>query len=386
MNRILGFAACLIAATPVNAQISILGQTTYPVNGHTYFLTTPASWNDSNAFATSLGGYLFSVNDLAEQDFVVSGLLPFQTTDSNFWIGYNDVAVEGQFVWTSGENISFTNWAAGEPNNCCSGENFAEIWRLDGERTWNDDNDRLNFGVVEIEPVPPPGHVEVDLATGESRFVSDSATDFSLRSYEINSSAGVLAPSLWLNSNLSQRGVDAVNPSQTGQRWETVNAGADQLFESYLFGSSLMSPAEMLSLGRILQPGGAQPDLEVNMFVDLDPGDPSLGDRAIFDVPVQFVSFPSPNLPGDYNDDNLVDAADYTVWRDSLGQTGPGLAADGDGDNSVDADDYTLWKANFGQSSPGVAAAGVPEPATLASVVLVLAMVTVGGRLRLAGA
>ena len=35
-------------------------------------------------------------------------------------------------------------------------------------------------------------------------------------------------------------------------------------------------------------------------------------------------------LDGDYNANGVVDAADYTVWRDSLGQTGMGLAADGD--------------------------------------------------------
>jgi hypothetical protein len=31
-------------------------------------------------------------------------------------------------------------------------------------------------------------------------------------------------------------------------------------------------------------------------------------------------------LAGDYNHNGIVDAADYTVWRDTLGQTGAGLA------------------------------------------------------------
>ena len=29
-----------------------------------------------------------------------------------------------------------------------------------------------------------------------------------------------------------------------------------------------------------------------------------------------------PTLPGDYNRNNVVDAADYAIWRDTLGQTG----------------------------------------------------------------
>ncbi len=73
-------------------------------------------------------------------------------------------------------------------------------------------------------------------------------------------------------------------------------------------------------------------------------------------------------LPGDYNRDGTVDAADYTVWRDSLGQTG-NLAADGNEDNVVDADDYLLWRENFGRSEAGSGAgaslATVPEPAAV---------------------
>lgn len=52
--------------------------------------------------------------------------------------------------------------------------------------------------------------------------------------------------------------------------------------------------------------------------------------------------------PMDYNGDGSVNAADYTVWRDSLGQTGDGLPADGNGDGTVDGIDYDNWKNNFG--------------------------------------
>lgn len=54
---------------------------------------------------------------------------------------------------------------------------------------------------------------------------------------------------------------------------------------------------------------------------------------------------------GDFNQDNSVDAADYTLWRDKLGTTGltPYSFADGDGDGTIDADDYQVWRANFGR-------------------------------------
>ncbi|MCI0493052.1 MAG: hypothetical protein L0Z07_08960 [Planctomycetes bacterium] len=54
-------------------------------------------------------------------------------------------------------------------------------------------------------------------------------------------------------------------------------------------------------------------------------------------------------IPGDYTRDGSVGAADYTLWRDSLGST-TYLAANGNGNNIVDNGDYTVWKDNFGQS------------------------------------
>jgi serralysin len=75
----------------------------------------------------------------------------------------------------------------------------------------------------------------------------------------------------------------------------------------------------------------------------------------------------APPMPtGDYNHDGVVDAADYTVWRDSLGST-THLAADGNGNGIIDADDYTVWTSHFAQTagSGSFTKGSVPEPATL---------------------
>lgn len=74
-------------------------------------------------------------------------------------------------------------------------------------------------------------------------------------------------------------------------------------------------------------------------------------------------------LVGDYNQNGTVDAADYTVWQDTLGST-TNLNADGDNSNQIDAPDYDLWKSNFGTTSlPGIGSMtstiAVPEPGTL---------------------
>jgi hypothetical protein len=79
-------------------------------------------------------------------------------------------------------------------------------------------------------------------------------------------------------------------------------------------------------------------------------------------------------LTGDYNGDGVVNLADYTLWRDSLGATGLGLAADGSGNGVVGISDYQLWAENFGNMSASVASHQVPEPNAL----LLLCCTTVG--------
>ena len=51
-------------------------------------------------------------------------------------------------------------------------------------------------------------------------------------------------------------------------------------------------------------------------------------------------------LPGDYNQDHVVNAADYTVWRNNLGS---GTSLPNDSSAGVGPDDYDRWKTNFGQ-------------------------------------
>ena len=76
-------------------------------------------------------------------------------------------------------------------------------------------------------------------------------------------------------------------------------------------------------------------------------------------------------LPGDYNGDSVVDAADYVVWRKGLPQ------ADGNNNSMIDPGDYTVWRENFGESSgPGAGgsdSSAVPEPAS--GIMLILASI-----------
>jgi hypothetical protein len=128
------------------------------------------------------------------------------------------------------------------------------------------------------------------------------------------------------------------------------------------------------------------PFAEINLVLDgstvLDFGDPTIGTVPLFFGVVETAGFRSiefreiegtiddqkyifaddftiagPALTGDYNQDGLMDAADYALWRKGLGTT-------------YTQDDYDTWLAHFGQTAGSGAASaavmpasGVPEPA-----------------------
>jgi prepilin-type N-terminal cleavage/methylation domain-containing protein len=75
------------------------------------------------------------------------------------------------------------------------------------------------------------------------------------------------------------------------------------------------------------------------------------------------LTFDKIGLTPDYNDNGIVDAADYVVWRRTFGEIGSNLAADGSGDNRINAADYEIWRANFGAIVHGGRSLHVvPEP------------------------
>ena len=78
---------------------------------------------------------------------------------------------------------------------------------------------------------------------------------------------------------------------------------------------------------------------------------------------LQLIQQYSPNYSnGDYDNNGTVDAADYVLWRKTMGQSvNQGVKADGDLSGTIDAGDYTTWQTNFGKRCPMFQRVPVPD-------------------------
>jgi len=76
----------------------------------------------ANSQAAALGGHLVTCTSRGEDTFARQ--LWRDTQVGDYWIGLSDSAIEGQFVWVTGEVFSFSNWDAGQPDNAGALEDF----------------------------------------------------------------------------------------------------------------------------------------------------------------------------------------------------------------------------------------------------------------------
>ena len=102
-----------------------------PANGPAYKSIHCKRWEDAQTKAISEDAHLVSINDAAEQKWLVKifGTAPY-------WIGLTDVAKKGEWRWASGEPVAFTNWAPHEPKDNNWGDEDFVLIEYSGE--WSD--------------------------------------------------------------------------------------------------------------------------------------------------------------------------------------------------------------------------------------------------------
>jgi basic membrane protein A and related proteins len=123
-----------------------------PENGHWYLVTPGMNWDSAIDYCSSRAGHLLVINDAAENRFIFN-------LDPGAVLGATDRDHEGQWVWSTGEPLSYTNWNAGEPNNCaaegCIPESYlvyaGNVVQGTIRSTWNDVPNDLGEYVCEWE-------------------------------------------------------------------------------------------------------------------------------------------------------------------------------------------------------------------------------------------
>jgi C-type mannose receptor len=109
-------------------------------DGHCYALivSNKITWTEAESACVALGGHLASITSATE----LAALAPLATTvsDENVWIGINDRSSGGDFVWTTGEPVSFTDWGSGEPSDSDDDDDCGNF--VGAGVDWNDDDCR----------------------------------------------------------------------------------------------------------------------------------------------------------------------------------------------------------------------------------------------------
>lgn len=106
----------------------------YGGHGYAYCLTG-TSWTAARDHCASVGMQLVRIDSGGENSFVgdLGGV-------SNLWIGANDRASEGNFVWIDGGSITSRHWTSGYPNGSgdCARMNPDDQWvDVDCTRTYD---------------------------------------------------------------------------------------------------------------------------------------------------------------------------------------------------------------------------------------------------------
>ncbi len=194
----------------------------------------------------------------------------------------------------------------------------------------------------------------VDTVTGETTLVGRPTGDVEVNYYQITSAGNSLNATGW--SSFDDQNL------QNAAWLEAGGSGPHSLAEGLLEGSTTVLADASMPLGLGYNTAINARDLVFAYRVE---------SGQIYQGTVEYL------IAGDYDGNGIVEAADYTIWRQQFGSSGtPGeFAADGNRDGTVNAADYTVWRDNLGASVAATLATGatsVPEPGACCLLLLLL--------------
>ena len=152
-----------LLSTNVEAQdvseIEVLHTAVNPYNNNTYHLLSEASWSESAQVATGLDGFLVTVDDQQENQWLMETFANFDNLSRHLWIGLSDYNSEGDYRWHDGTPFLYRNWGDEQPS-ANGEEDYVHIASTNMGNimpgSWNDLEDDPQYfpvyGVVEVGP------------------------------------------------------------------------------------------------------------------------------------------------------------------------------------------------------------------------------------------
>ncbi len=203
---------------------------------------------------------------------------------------------------------------------------------------------------------PPPKVLELafDAATGATLLRNNTSAPVTFHAYTVFDTAPSLRPVEWFS--LDDQKYDS-------HIWSETSSTTRRVTELTSDAETTLASGQVVYLGRLVDPDVAQ-NLTLEYY--------NFTNNTLTAGLAMAAELGLPTLPGDYNSDGSVDAADYTAWRDRSGTpAGPFAGADGNGDGVVDRSDYELWKRQFGTSASPAVAAGASQAAGGPAIALI---------------
>jgi Secretion system C-terminal sorting domain/Lectin C-type domain len=152
------FTVTVTGTTPCTSTTAISGFDTLGVyNNHRYYISQASTntWDAAQTIASNNGGFLVSIETLAEGNFI-NGKIQNPAGIAYFIGAKKDASTGNVYKWVNGQNISFTNWASGEPLTANSRSVIVRWSGMTSPAWFTEGNGPLRKFIMEV-PCPGSG-------------------------------------------------------------------------------------------------------------------------------------------------------------------------------------------------------------------------------------